>query len=294
MISPARRFAITPIAGFFLAAICILGGLLMEKGQIGDVEQVTAALIVFGGTIGAVLIGTPNVVLLSAFRRALTLFWDELEDPSRMIEDLIQYAKKARAAGILTLDSEIENMQDPFLRKGMMLLVDGVEAAEIRRVLELDLVIDENHSENDAKVFEIAAGLAPTIGIIGAVMGLIQVMKHLENLVDVGHGIAVAFVATIYGVGFANLILLPVTNRIRIRSLRTSQFRELIVEGILGIQAGVNPAMLGRTLDGFAKQPNAAPKDPKAKAAGKPPAAAPAPGPVAAGVSNAANAAGTG
>jgi chemotaxis protein MotA len=284
MITPARRFAITPIAGFVLAALCVLGGLLMEKGELADVGQVTAALIVFGGTIGAVLIGTPNAVLLSAFRRGVTLFWDDVEEPSRMIEDLIKYARKARGEGILALDSEIEKMEDPFLRKGTMLLVDGVEAAEIRRVLELDLIISENHSENDAKVFEIAAGLAPTIGIIGAVMGLIQVMKHLENLKDVGHGIAVAFVATIYGVGLANLILLPITNRIRIRSLRTSQFRELIIEGILGIQAGVNPGMLGRTLDGFATQPGAEPKGPAAKepAAGKP------------SVATAASAAGTG
>jgi chemotaxis protein MotA len=272
MIEPARRFAFTPIAGLVLAAICILGGLLMENGALGDVGQVTAALIVFGGTIGAVLIGTPNAVLLSAFRRGLTLFWDNVEDTSKMIDDLIVYAKKARGAGILALDSEIENMEEPFLRKGMMLLVDGVEAAEIRRVMELDLIIAENHAENDAKVFEIAAGLAPTIGIVGAVMGLIQVMKHLESLKDVGHGIAVAFVATIYGVGFANLILLPITNRIRIRSLRTSQFRELIIEGILNIQAGVNPGLMVRTLDGFEPRPGGARKSPEAEG---PPAAQP-------------------
>jgi chemotaxis protein MotA len=258
MNTPPRRFAFTSIVGFAIAAICILGGLLMENGQLHDVEQVTAALIVFGGTAGAVLVGTPTAVLFSALRRAGGLVWDDIEDSPAMIEELIRHSRKARGSGILSLDAEIEEVSEPFLRKGMMLLVDGVEAAEIRRVMELDLIIFENNAESDAKVFETAAGLSPTIGIIGAVMGLIQVMKHLESLSEVGHGIAVAFVATVYGVGLANLILLPVANRIRIRSLRTCGFRELIVEGLLGIQAGTNPGLMGRMLDGFAAGHNTA------------------------------------
>jgi chemotaxis protein MotA len=260
MNKPHKRFASTSIAGFAIAALCILGGLVMENGQLNDVAQVTAALIVFGGTAGAVLVGTPNAVLFSAFRRVRMLVWEDAEDTPAMIEDLIRRSRKARGSGILSLDAEIEEIAEPFLRKGMMLLVDGVEAAEIRRVMELDLIISENQAESDARVFETAAGLSPTIGIIGAVMGLIQVMKHLESLSEVGHGIAVAFVATVYGVGFANLILLPVANRIRTRSLQTSKFRELIVEGVLGIQAGTNPGLMARMLDGFAAGHNTAKK----------------------------------
>ena len=232
-----------------------------------DVEQVTAALIVFGGTAGATLVGTPNAVLFSAFRRLRALVWEAKEDSSAMIVELIRHSRKARASGILSLDAEIDEIAEPFLRKAMMLLVDGVEAAEIRRVMELDLIIYENHAESDAKVFETAAGLSPTIGIIGAVLGLIQVMKHLESLSDVGHGIAVAFVATVYGVGLANLILLPVASRIRIRSLQTSRYRELIIEGVLGIQAGTNPGLMERLLDGFVSGHNSA-KSPVVEGAG--------------------------
>lgn len=249
-----RRFAFNPIAGIAIAAGCLLGGLLMEKGEMHDVGQVTAALIVFGGTIGAVLVSTPNVMILRALRRAGSMLREEKEDASVVIEQLIQYSRKARATGILSLESQAEEIEEPFLRKGMMLLVDGVEAAEIRRVMELDLMIFENQAEGDAKVFDTAGGYAPTIGIIGAVLGLIQVMKHLENLEDVGHGIAVAFVATLYGVGFANLILLPIASRIRVRSQLTAHFRELIVEGVISVQAGRNPRLVLRMLEGFTKQ----------------------------------------
>jgi len=247
----------------------------MENGQLRDVEQVTAALIVFGGTAGAVLVSTPNPALFSALNRARQLVWEETEDSAAMIEEIIRHSKKARALGILSLDSEIDEIGEPFLRKGMMLLVDGVEAVEIRRVMDLDLILSENHAEGDAKVFETAAGLAPTIGIIGAVMGLIQVMKHLENLSDVGHGIATAFVATVYGVALANLILLPIASRIRVRALQTSRFRELIVEGVLGIQAGTNPGLMGRMLSGFAEGHNSAKTPVMDKAGDVPPANVP-------------------
>ena len=249
-----RRFAFTSVAGFAIAAACVLGGLLLEKGELRDVGQVTAALIVFGGTMGAVLVGTPNAVLWSALRRLRSLLWEEQEEPSGVIEELIRYSRKARVTGILSLESEAEEIGDPFFRKGMMLLVDGVEAAEIRRVMELDLIIFENQAESDAKVFDTAGGYAPTIGIIGAVIGLIQVMKHLESLSDVGHGIAVAFVATLYGVGLANLVLLPIASRIRVRSELTAHFRELIVEGVIILQAGMNPRLVERMLEGFTKR----------------------------------------
>lgn len=260
MTTSPRRFAFTSLAGFAIAAVSVLGGLLMERGELRDVGQVTAALIVFGGTLGSVLVSTPTTALLSAFNRVRNLVWEDVEDSGAMVGELIGYSRVARASGVLSLDSRIDAIGEPFLRKGMMMLVDGVEGAEIRRVLELDLIISENHAENDAKVLETAGGVAPTIGIIGAVLGLIQVMKHLESLSDVGHGIAVAFVATVYGVGLANLVLLPIAGRIRFRSLMTSQFRELMIEGIIGIHAGTNPGLLGRKLEGFATERSLAAK----------------------------------
>jgi chemotaxis protein MotA len=246
-----RQFAVISLAGFALAAASILGGLIMERGELRDVGQVTAALIVFGGTAGAVLVSTPVSLLLSALRRARSLVWESKENASSILEELIQYGTKARRSGIISLDSEAQEIQNPFLKKGMMLLIDGVDAAEIRGALELDQVIFENEVDNDAKVFEIAGGYAPTIGIIGAVLGLIQVMKHLESLQDVGRGIAVAFVATVYGVGFANLVLLPIGNRIRTRAHLDSHIRELIIEGVISIQAGKNPQLTRRLLDAF-------------------------------------------
>jgi chemotaxis protein MotA len=251
MNNSSRRFAFTSVAGLAIAGVCLLGGLLLEKGELRDVGQVTAGLIVFGGTIGAVLISTPKIVLFSALRRARSLLWEEVEDSSAIIEELIRYSRKARSTGIISLDSEAQEIEEPFLRKGMMLLIDGIEAVEIRRVMELELIVFEQQAENDARVFETAGGYAPTIGIIGAVLGLIQVMKHLESLSDVGHGIAVAFVATIYGVGFANLILLPIASRIRVRTHLTLQFRELIVEGVISVQAGMNPRLMSRILEAF-------------------------------------------
>jgi chemotaxis protein MotA len=246
-----RQFAIISLAGFVLAAASILGGLIMERGELRDVGQATAALIVFGGTAGAVLVSTPVSLLLSAMRRARSLVWESKENASSILEELIQYGTKARRSGIISLDSEAQEIRNPFLKKGMMLLIDGVDAAEIRGALELDQVIFENEVDNDAKVFEIAGGYAPTIGIIGAVLGLIQVMKHLESLQDVGRGIAVAFVATVYGVGFANLVLLPIGNRIRTRAHLDSHIRELIIEGVISIQAGKNPQLTRRMLDAF-------------------------------------------
>jgi chemotaxis protein MotA len=246
-----RQFAIISLAGFALAAASILGGLIMERGELRDVGQVTAALIVFGGTAGAVLVSTPVSLLLSALRRARSLVWESKENASSILEELIRYGTKARRSGVISLESEAQEIQNPFLKKGMMLLIDGVDAAEIRGALELDQVIFENEVDNDAQVFEIAGGYAPTIGIIGAVLGLIQVMKHLESLQDVGRGIAVAFVATVYGVGFANLVLLPIGNRIRTRAHLDSHIRELIIEGVISIQAGKNPQLTRRMLDAF-------------------------------------------
>jgi chemotaxis protein MotA len=252
MTTPSRRFAFTSVAGFVLAAACILGGLILEKGDLRDVGQVTVALIVFGGTAGAVFVSTPNTLILSALRRARSLIWENTDDASSILEELIRFATKARRTGIVSLDGDAQEVKNAFLKKGMLLLIDGVDATDLRRTLELDQVVFENEVENDAKVFETAGGYAPTIGIIGAVLGLIQVMKHLESLQDVGSGIAVAFVATVYGVGFANLVLLPIGNRIRARAHLELHIRELIIEGVISVQAGKNPRLTRRLLDAFA------------------------------------------
>lgn len=170
-----------------------------------------------------------------------------------MIEEIIGYATKARKNSIISLESDLERIQDPFLRKAISLSVDGTDLQELRKMMELDLDLQQRNGEAIAKVYECAGGYAPTIGIIGAVLGLIQVMKHLENIEEVGRGIAVAFVATVYGVAAANLFFLPAANKIKARFHETLHIKELMLEGVCSIVEGLNPKLIRVKLDAFAE-----------------------------------------
>src|SRR5690348_9078317 len=152
-------------------------------------------------------------------------------------------ATKARKNGIVSLENEASNLPDPFLRKALNLAVDGTDLNELRKMMETDIELTEQMGEDEAKVWEAAGGYAPTVGIIGAVMGLIQVMRHLEDIKEVGHGIAVAFVATVYGVGSANIFFLPAANKLRARMRAASLLKDLMLEGVLGIVEGLNPTL---------------------------------------------------
>jgi chemotaxis protein MotA len=252
MSKPNKRFDPTFLVGLLIALACILGGLVLEKGQVRDVTQVTAALIVFGGTIGAVVVATPKSALISAARRAPSVLWSNAEEPAALIEELVGYSLTARRAGAIALESEVEEIDERFLKKGMTLLVDGFTASEIRTLLEVDMILSEQEADNDAKVFDAAGGYAPTIGIIGAVLGLMQVMKHLDNIQEVGQGIAIAFVATVYGVGVANLIFLPMASKIRTQTRLAAKTQEMIIEAVIAIQEGKNPRVLRQLLEPFA------------------------------------------
>jgi chemotaxis protein MotA len=164
---------------------------------------------------------------------------------------LVKYANQARRDGIVSLDGELANIQDPFLRRSLMLAVDGTEPQELRKIMELELDNQEEQDEKIPQLFEAAGGFSPTIGIIGAVLGLIQVMQHLDKIDEVGKGIAVAFVATIYGVGAANLFLLPVAGKLKIRIREEQIIREMTLEGVISILEGMNPRMLEEKLLGF-------------------------------------------
>jgi chemotaxis protein MotA len=256
---------VATLAGLAIALLGIVGGLLLEKGQIQDVAQGTAALIVLGGTIGAVLVTTPLPVVLRAFRGLGSVFLESPASAGEVIETLIGFAAKARKNGIVSLESEAAEITDPFLRKALNLAVDGTDLQELRKMMEIDTALTEHAGENEAKVWEAAGGYAPTIGIIGAVMGLIQVMKHLEDIKEVGHGIAVAFVATVYGVGSANLFFLPAANKLRARVRDALLMKEMILEGVVGIVEGLNPTLIRLKLESFNPQPS--PRAKKAKAA---------------------------
>src|SRR5580700_2942132 len=252
---PSSRPDLATLGGLLLAAGGILGGLLIEGGRLTDITQVTALMIVLGGTIGAVMVTTPLKTLIRAAKYLGTVFFSADEEPQEVIEEIISYATKARKNSILSLESDMENIADPFLRKAISLSVDGTDLQELRKMMELDLDLQQRSGEQVAKVYESAGGYAPTIGIIGAVLGLIQVMKHLENIDEVGRGIAVAFVATVYGVASANLFFLPAANKLKSRIHADVQAKELMLEGVGSILEGMNPKLIRVKLEAFVQHP---------------------------------------
>jgi len=246
-----RRIDPTSLAGPVIALAGIVGGLLLERGQISDLAQWTALVIVFGGTLGAVVAGTPAGHLASAMRRCRSLIFGARRDFQSTVDSLMHFVLLARRGGVTSMETQAERVEDPFLRKALLLAVDSADASEIRAQLELTVRRDEERAESDARVFENAGGYAPTVGIIGAVLGLIQVMKQLDDIGQVGRGVAVAFVATIYGVGLANLVLLPAASRIRSIARQDSLRCELIQEGVLAIVKGLNPYLVRMRLENF-------------------------------------------
>ena len=273
MPSPSKPDFAT-LGGIVLAIGGVAGGLLLEGGRLQDIAQITSALIVFGGTIGAVMITTPLSVLIRAARQLGNVFFSRPESVSERIEDIVRFAIRARRTGIVSLEAEAALIEDPFLRKALELAVDGVEPAKIRDILEFEIGLFEQDADAEAKVFEAAGGYAPTIGIVGAVLGLIQVMKNLANVDEVGRGIAVAFVATIYGVASANLFFLPAAGKLKARTQELVRVRELTVEGILGVATGVNHRLIRSKLEAFLEKNTPAKKTPQSPAATVEPAAA--------------------
>ena len=255
------------IGGLILAIGGIIAGLLAEGGRIQDVAQITAAMIVIPGTLGAVMITTPVSVLRRAFRRLPELFSYPASTSAALLEEILRYASKARKEGIVSLEQEADAAKDPFMRKAMNLAVDGTDIPQIRKIMDLEIALLEREGEAESRVFEAAGGYAPTIGIIGAVLGLIQVMKNLANIDEVGRGIAVAFVATIYGVGAANVFFLPAASKLRARSQTAVEARELILEGVISIAEGMHPKLIRSQLEAYVSpggQPVKAPAKGKA------------------------------
>lgn len=239
------------IGGVFLAVVGIVAGLLLEGGNLGQILQPTAALIVFGGTMGAVLLQFPLTTVIAAFRSLANVFTGPRKHNDELVSTLILFANKARRNGVVSLDKDLQSVEDPFLKQSLMLAIDGTEPTELRNIMRVSLDSTMDTDERLPMVFEAAGGFSPTIGILGAVLGLIQVMQHLDNMQEVGRGIAVAFVATIYGVGVANLFFLPFAGKMRIRLHEVHQSREMMLEGVISILEGMNPRMLEVKLSGF-------------------------------------------
>jgi len=250
---PLRRRGLDylTLVGVFLGVGAIVGGNILEGGHTDSLLQLTAFVVVTGGTVGAALVQTQMPV----FSRALALLgWvvrPPHADPEGIIERIVGWSNIARKEGLLGLEAVAEEEPDPFARKGLQLLVDGSEPESIRSILEVDLDAREQRDRDAARVFEAMGGYAPTIGILGAVMGLIHVMNNLADPSKLGPGIAVAFVATIYGVGLANLLFLPVANKLKAVVRRQAQLQEMITEGITAIAEGENPRNIEAKLQGY-------------------------------------------
>ncbi|MBM3395530.1 MAG: flagellar motor protein, partial [Betaproteobacteria bacterium] len=211
--------------GLLLGVIAIVGGQALEGGDPTALFQLAAFVIVIGGTLAAVMLQTPKPVLRAGWRLAAWAFRPPVVEFRDTMTRLLQWATIARRSGFLALESTMNTQRDPFLRKGLLLLIDGTEPQQLRDTLELEIEIWEDFHRQCAKVWEAAGGYAPTVGILGAVLGLIQVMQNLSDPAKLGAGVAVAFVATIYGVGSANLIFLPIANKLKAHISRIVRLR---------------------------------------------------------------------
>jgi chemotaxis protein MotA len=249
-----------PLIGIAFAIFAILGGNILEGGHIGSVLGGPAAIIVLGGTIGAVLVQYPMSTLAEALRAAGRTFKKPSLDGHKLIDEIVDYANRARRDGILTLEKVAESASDPFLAKAIMMAVDGADSTTLRDTMEITISKQEEHGEDAVKAFEAAGGYSPTVGIIGAVLGLIHVMSNLSDIAAVGAGIAAAFVATIYGVAIANIIFLPLGGRIKLRLREEITLKELTLVGVLAIQEGMNPKLVRERLTEFVHSPSSAKK----------------------------------
>lgn len=242
---------ILTLAGLVVAFGGIVGGMLIEGGHIGSLINGPAFLIVMGGTLGAVLVQMPMDVFKRALSRAKWAFMPPKIEFQPTIEKIVGWSNIARKEGLLRLEDYIQQEPDPFASKALQLLVDGKEPEEIRHILEMDLTIREESDLQAVGFFEAIGGYAPTIGIIGAVLGLIHVMGNLADPSKLGGGIAAAFVATIYGLVVANIFGLPLGNKIKSSVKKQTRLGELIIEGVIAIAHGENPRNIESRLQGF-------------------------------------------
>jgi chemotaxis protein MotA len=242
---------ILTILGVVVAIGGIIGGMLIEGGHLHSLMNLPAFVIVFGGTFGAVMIQTQGAVLKHTGHVAMWVLFPPKIRMEEGINKIVEWSTTARKEGLLGLEAMAETETDKFAKKGLLLLVDGSEPAVIRGVLEVEMMVKSEHDKHVAHMFEAMGGFAPTIGIIGAVLGLIHVMGNLADPSKLGGGIAAAFVATIYGLVLANVISLPVANKIISVIKDQLQFREMMIEGIIAIAEGENPKAIEMKLQGY-------------------------------------------
>ena len=246
-----RRVDVAILIGAVVGIGLVLGGHGLEGGNMRSLLQGAAAVIVFGGTLGAVLLSFPLRDLRVSIASLRHLVVDDAPPADGMVALIGRFALQARKEGLLSLEDDADRTSDPFLKRALALAIDGTTSSTLRAMLEDEIGSREEAEEVPARVFEAAGGYAPTVGILGAVLGLINVMENLADPSNLGSGIAVAFVATVYGVGSANLIFLPIGSRFRARAQRNARRREAMLEGVLAIQEGLNPRLIDQKLRGL-------------------------------------------
>ena len=247
---------IVTIGGLVVALVGISGGMLLEGGHIGSIMQFTAAVIVIGGTIGAVLVSTTREDLITGLKLLRLGFGEpKVDDPDTVLRELIEAAQFARKDSILALEKRVKSFSSPFMQTVFRFVIDGVDPQVLRDIFEAKLALEEDNLLAGAKIYTDAGGYSPTIGIIGAVLGLIHVMANLTDTSKLGAGIAVAFVATVYGVGMANLFFLPLGAKIKRKIHKQNETKIMILEGAIGIMTGLTPFIIEEKLKAFMHHP---------------------------------------
>lgn len=242
---------IATLAGFAMAVGSLILGFTMDGGNLGALFQPTALIIIFGGTLGATMITVSLRQFLALGKYLKVSMFHKPVDPLDVIDQLVELATVARREGILALDERLETFQDDYLRSGLQFIVDGVDPELVKSMMETELSYIEDRHEAAAGIFETAGGFAPTMGIIGTVMGLVHVLGNLKDVQTLGPEIATAFTATLYGVASANVLWLPIANKLKRRNSEEVLLREMMLEGVLSIQAGENPNILSQKLRAF-------------------------------------------
>ncbi len=240
---------LTTILGLVTGFFMLMAAFVMEGGDPMGLLQITAAMIVLGGTAGAVLVSFPMEDLKRTIRMAKLLFIKQEHNEIEIINQLANLSEKARKDGLLSLEQDTQANPNPLIRKGLSLVVDGIETEVIKDILVRETYLHEHEYHAAEKVFEAAGGYSPTMGIIGTVLGLISVLSNLEDPNELGHKIALAFIATLFGVGFANLVYLPFATKIKVKGKKEKMINDLIIEGLLSIQAGENPRIIKEKLN---------------------------------------------
>jgi chemotaxis protein MotA len=251
--SPDKKASIdlATVIGLAIAAIGILGGQALEGGSVKSLIQPTAALIVLGGTFGACFVQFPLNVAISSFKALLKAFQQPKINNRAIIQEIIRLANKARKEGVISLEADTQKIEDPFLKRALTMAMDGVEPKVLRDTMELEVNNLEEEAEQPIKFWSAAGGFAPTIGIIGAVLGLIHVMENLSDPSKLGGGIAVAFVATVYGLVTANLIFIPMAGKLKLKSKTLLVAKEIMLVGVIGILEGENPRLIEDKLKSY-------------------------------------------